>query len=1159
MPIALPRGDRVGQWDPRHALSSFSSPCPLYSGHLLKLGSNDRWQSRLFTFDGAVLTCVGKRPRTPPIATYDPHVSSPFVSASCHPQPYNPNTKWFLNLSSITDIRLLPSSRTYRCFPYTDTSRSLVIQTADGRTLTLRAKKDLELERWYFVLAKIWSYQQLLLHPEARDAAIGLGKDEDPDQPQPQHLQQQHQLPHHNNHLQHQHGLQHGHHHHHHHHGPNHHHSHHNHHHRHHAPTAASLLPAHEQSLHLYSKYLQRQQYQHDPQEYQPEQPRSPQQQQQSQRHVRPLHQQQQSPPPHTISKARESFLRYQLPLPRVSAFLPQGFDWALQRHDEDDEDDDDDEEEEDEEEDDDEEDNIRVFLKTSFQDSPPISGDSKMNHHPGSSNTNDIKNESIERQCGSWSQERDSMPTTDLLNSSISSPGIFLQQPIVWPAAGTMAPAKAAAIDMWRRSLLSPMLMDEASSLLSDDDDSEDDFGPHHALHEGQVPKINTSITGDLGRGFTVHDQHNNTDERGPISPQSAQSRSKWFSHKEHYTRPRLALEDCQTSSSSSSASLSGDHLCGPFVPVHRRHHPAAQQQYLLPSGRIEDSVPPGMAHHNRHISLGGLEIVSSGLGIHPHEQPQQHDMHRAAVDEEDDVPAPEQLHAVRFQRWQNTQLSSEDETGTNRDSSMALTNTVDLNRSSFGTFPNRDSYMNLNNSNHLLSADPSASTKTVPVPPAISAATARAPPNKQAKKGLLTGILKRPSLPDLGSAVLAAAVAGFGGAFSSETKKRTATFVTESTVVPQPQQWTASPSTPSSSKAGSSHHLPLYDPAYVFPVPQTEILLPAPVLTNERRHQGRFEDVGPLSMPNPGSTMTLELNKGPFGLPMPRLSAAPATNSIPAQLSPPARPPRRHPLDIRFLRKPSLAAHSGRSAASVSSDQAFESQPAPLAAAPALSWTGPLSSEKADPLSSQEPPVVVRTVLPRPPQDVPRRRSSEPAVAFLGLGLDLGGDNFGEDITRDLELTSQQSYTPPPPPTIPFMSSEFRISPFDVVPGTPVEALYDLTPEQFESPKQTEKGKATETSVTESERPEHWQPRPTSYYQHPEQLDQEEQKQEQEQQSSELSPDKGSDQGPTFIPLRRSSSSTSCSKNDVLEFEEEIDCESDASASDDHLFCYF
>ncbi|KAG0056620.1 hypothetical protein BGZ90_005494 [Linnemannia elongata] len=50
----MPRGDRGNQhWNPRANLESFTTPFPLYSGYLMKLGSNDRWQSRLFTFDGA--------------------------------------------------------------------------------------------------------------------------------------------------------------------------------------------------------------------------------------------------------------------------------------------------------------------------------------------------------------------------------------------------------------------------------------------------------------------------------------------------------------------------------------------------------------------------------------------------------------------------------------------------------------------------------------------------------------------------------------------------------------------------------------------------------------------------------------------------------------------------------------------------------------------------------------------------------------------------------------------------------------------------------------------------------------------------------------------------------------------------------------------------
>ncbi|KAG0373009.1 hypothetical protein BGX24_012276 [Mortierella sp. AD032] len=99
MPVAMPRGDRGHQhWTQRANRDSLATPFPLYSGYLKKLGSNDRWQSRLFTFDGS-----GK--------------------------------------------------------------------TADGRSVTLKAKKNLELERWFFVLTKMWSFQQLLQRTEEDLAA----------------------------------------------------------------------------------------------------------------------------------------------------------------------------------------------------------------------------------------------------------------------------------------------------------------------------------------------------------------------------------------------------------------------------------------------------------------------------------------------------------------------------------------------------------------------------------------------------------------------------------------------------------------------------------------------------------------------------------------------------------------------------------------------------------------------------------------------------------------------------------------------------------------------------------------------------------------------------------------------------------------------------
>ncbi|KAG0007604.1 hypothetical protein BGZ80_004463 [Entomortierella chlamydospora] len=79
---------------------------------------------------------------------------------SSSPRPLNPNTKWFINIASATNIRLLSITRSYRCFPYSDSSKELSIQTSDGRNVILRASKDIELDRWYFVLSKIWENQQ---------------------------------------------------------------------------------------------------------------------------------------------------------------------------------------------------------------------------------------------------------------------------------------------------------------------------------------------------------------------------------------------------------------------------------------------------------------------------------------------------------------------------------------------------------------------------------------------------------------------------------------------------------------------------------------------------------------------------------------------------------------------------------------------------------------------------------------------------------------------------------------------------------------------------------------------------------------------------------------------------------------------------------------
>ncbi|KAG0024909.1 hypothetical protein BGZ81_007563 [Podila clonocystis] len=226
----------------------------------------------------------------------------------------------------MTDIKLLPSSKSFRCFPYSDGSRALSIHTNDGRHLVLRANKDTELER--------------------------------------------------------------------------------------------CQLAAHQQSAQLFQKYLQKQYHQPKDQNDQEFSTLPPTQTQQ----VQIMQPPKMLRPP--LNRPRESFLHYQIPAPaRVSAFLPQGFDWSQQEGDEDD-----------------------LPVGFSSYDSPPLSGERRpLTRHPSHSHT-----------------AVSSMGNRELSRSASAS---MVPQRFGVPAASSMEPSKAAIIDHWRRSLMSPLLLEEASN----------------------------------------------------------------------------------------------------------------------------------------------------------------------------------------------------------------------------------------------------------------------------------------------------------------------------------------------------------------------------------------------------------------------------------------------------------------------------------------------------------------------------------------------------------------------------------------------------------------------------------------------------------------------------------------------------------------------
>ncbi|KAF9168947.1 hypothetical protein BGX21_004659 [Mortierella sp. AD011] len=632
----------------------------------------------------------------------------------------------------------------------------LKFDTADGRTLTLRAKKDLELERWYFILSKLWHYQQLQQQqPQSQQPQhpfqVAGRPEKDLDVEQQKQQQQHLHVSHSPNRVQRD------------------------------LIPAASLLPAHQQSVHLFNKYLKRQHYHQGPEEYQPVQLHSPPQQQQ--RPVHPLQYQ-----PNEVSHL---------------TYLPQSLDWTQKNPEEDDDDDDDEDEGTGEGEDgDDEEEDIRAFLKTP-------------DHN------------------------------TALLPS----------QPTGWPINGILEPAKAAAIDMWRRNLLTPLMRRMPRSIYSDESES---------LVQSQLSRVKVMLSPrrpsgtrslDLARAcLQVGGNEEQINVRGP--GQKYRDHSNWTPSKEPYARTRLA-------------SVSDD-------PCRDNHK---QQK----SSQDDDNLPLAMVRPRQGLP-GCKDVDNTCHQQQQQQQQQQRQLHfDIGGDTEDTLPGPESPRVSRFSRWRRTQLSSEDESGTNRDSSVAFT-TPDLSRNSFSMFPSRDSYLNLTNRDRGSYLNISNNSIN-PLDPAPT--PSRSSFLQSGKKRILTSILKRPSLPSLDTAVLAAAVG----------TTRTPVFATE----------TINSSSSSIDYNGLSSSftdlsLSVHGSSYSY-LPNFVSSNQADVLEalNDSEHSAS-ESIHRSSPPSPSLSST---NSSTVAAHVPKASTVtPTTEAKPASPLPlpPVRPPRRRPITARW-----------------------------------------------------------------------------------------------------------------------------------------------------------------------------------------------------------------------------------------------------------------
>ncbi|KAF9134084.1 hypothetical protein BGW39_008157 [Mortierella sp. 14UC] len=1074
--------------------------------------------------------------------------------------PYNPNTKWSLHIASITDLRLLPSPKSHhhRCFPTSaDLPRALFIQTADGRSLTLKATKNIELERWFFVLAKMWAFQQLLQRTEedlavaaanataATEAAaaaragecnsrresggataaaaaggVGVGGEErvlDSYHQVVHHNHQQRNSNHSNNNKQQQHRqpqYQ----------GNN---DKNNYTHlssasplppppsAHPAPPSSSYtshLPAHQQSSHLFNNYLQRQQmyfqkdqgedYQHQQHQYAWHSHQHQQPQSQLYGNNKAWNKRQTAPPVATI--VQESLTRYQIPLPVVSAFLPDSLDWPEQQQqlqqqqyqNERDEVADDQgavvanvgggailsiEEEKAARRESGE--NIHnAYLRRNslavvdqYSSPTPLSSAvvvvvaSHKNDNTtttmttgvggaggGGSGTgcdgdlNHITDGSMTRHGreGSWAQEPScSIPTTEEVHAGSSVTGLGLhpqqqQQPtVVWPAAGTMEPAKVAAIDMWRRNLMSPLARANTVSSFHSDDPDNQVLVPASAakLYLSRNNSCRPSAVSGLllgpGLNYCCDANVDEADEeeeeedpyrhyqQGPISPLD-NSRPKLFYEQQQqrespYQQPRLAndstsetdnipLAVVRTIRQNSIGTMDFQNL----GPVEVRHY-AHDDVHIDDEDEDEDEDETGAHDHaaNKMNAYGAVKARRGQL---------------AEVSEPDLLHVQQQQHHPRYSRWQKTQLSSEDESGTNRDSFAAPTNTPDMSRNSYSTFlatnynNNSDSYLNLQNncagherggygvdhdpyhssgngyeSNkdsaslsdptlnqhhprvtaepnlpHPSSSPSMSSTEFASVPEGGPAPAPTMMPSRQSmavvpvqvKPAPVVGILKRPSLPGMDTAVLQAAV--------------------EASKAMQRQKTTSFQSLPSFSENNNGPIHPSARPSQ--PLPPS------------------------ASTPTMNSFGTAHYQGAPF-------RTAHASGFLPP---PPIRPPRRHPIrtsvasDIKFSpsRRNSqdgsiISGFGGNTAANL----AGISSPGDTAAATATSPGGgnrkveksrsllsflTLNTNNSTSNNSKNfcsPKSNTKDSSSPPTPTVSPRRNSLPAVHLLGIGLSM------------------------------------------------------------------------------------------------------------------------------------------------------------------------
>lgn len=218
----------------------------IFEGHLY-LKENNKWTWRLFRFDGSSLTCLSsKRNKLPPNTLLDLstqsmadtrpisfltssstlnsltspllatpknksaiRLSSSFPSSTTindintlqqQQQPaaiasYYQLPKWTIDMMNMSSISILKptsnkSKNPFNSLTANDKSKTFSIRTYDGGLYIMKAQKQHDLERWIFVLAKMWKFTQAAreLYPQQQQASMPMVAAAGPPPALPRHL-----------------------------------------------------------------------------------------------------------------------------------------------------------------------------------------------------------------------------------------------------------------------------------------------------------------------------------------------------------------------------------------------------------------------------------------------------------------------------------------------------------------------------------------------------------------------------------------------------------------------------------------------------------------------------------------------------------------------------------------------------------------------------------------------------------------------------------------------------------------------------------------------------------------------------------------------------------------------------------------------------------